>query len=104
MRGGIARAALGLLAAASLSACGVGGDVLGGYDLPETADAPAGDWPRLADYSFPTGGPDPQTGRALVAQLSTDAAVAAARAEALAGPVMTEAEARRLRDAGRRSR
>ena len=27
-----------------------------------------------------------------------------ARAEALAGPIMTEADARRLRDAGRRSR
>ena len=92
--------ALGL----ALSGCGVAGDALGGYDLPDTADAPDGPWPKLADYAFPEDGPDPATGDAVVAELTIAAAAAAARAEALAAPVMTEAEARRLRDAGRRSR
>ncbi|MGG7566105.1 hypothetical protein ACQ5SO_08095 [Rhodovulum sp. DZ06] len=94
-----------ILCAPALSACGVAGDAFGGYDLPETArEVPDGPWPRLADHDFPDEGPDPAAGQALIAELSIDAAAAAARAEALAGPIMTEAEAKRLRDAGRRSR
>ena len=93
-----------LLAAVPLAGCGAGGAVFGGYDLPQTADAPPGDWPRLADVTFPTDAPDPATGAAVIASLSVAAAASAARADALAGPVMTEAEAARLRTAGRRSR
>jgi hypothetical protein len=101
---GMAPLRVALLAAIPLAGCGAGGALLGSYDLPETADAPEGDWPRLADVTFPNPAPDPATGAAGIATLSVAAATAAARAEALAGPVMTEAEANRLRTAGRRSR
>lgn len=93
-----------LAVALMLSGCGAGGAVFGGYDLPQTAAMPDGDWPRLADATFPTDGPDPAAGDAVIASLTIAAATAAARAETLAGPVMTEAEAARLRPAGRRSR
>ncbi|MFT4792174.1 MAG: hypothetical protein ACJAW4_001992 [Paracoccaceae bacterium] len=93
-----------LLAVLPLAGCGAGGAVSGGYDLPVTADAPSGDWPRLADVTFPTVAPDPATGAAVIASLSIAAATSAARADALTAPVMTEAEANRLRTAGRRSR
>lgn len=90
--------------ALSLGGCGAGGMVFGGYDLPETAELPPGDWPRLADVTFPTEAPDPAIGEAVIASLSVAAAAAAVRAQAQAGPAMTEAEAARLRTAGRRSR
>ena len=60
-------------------------------------------WPRLADVSFPTAAPDPATGDAVIAALSAAAAASAARADAASASVMTQAEANRLRDAGRRS-
>ena len=97
-------APLWVACALTLGGCGAGGAMFGGYDdLPKTADAPPGDWPRLADVTFPNQAPDPATGEAVIASLSV-AAAAAVRAEALAGPAMTEAEADRLRTAGRRSR
>ncbi|MFT6773054.1 MAG: hypothetical protein ACJA1L_000761 [Paracoccaceae bacterium] len=89
---------------AMLSGCGAGGAIFGGYGLPQTSALPDGEWPRLADATFPTDGPDPATGDAMIASMTIAAATAAARAETLAGPIMTEAEAARLRPAGRRSR
>lgn len=94
------------LLALHLGGCGMGAsfapEMLAA--LPQDEDLDEAPWPRLADQDFSAEGPDPQTGAAIVASLNIAAAAAAARAETLAGPVMTEAEARRLRDAGRRSR
>jgi hypothetical protein len=110
------RCGIAPLAAVLLAGCGAVGAVLAPYDLPRTAETPAetpaetriaapgADWPRLADVTFPAQGIAPATGDAVIVSMTIAAAAAAARAADLAGPIMTEAEAARLRAAGRRSR
>ncbi|MEM0942312.1 MAG: hypothetical protein AAGI70_00050 [Pseudomonadota bacterium] len=97
-----------LLAAALLLALGGCGTVglFGTYDLPESDDIDATPWPRLADVpdtppqgSFSDEVPDPATGIALQTDLSAAANASQARAAALAAPVLTEAERRRLEGA-----
>jgi hypothetical protein len=85
-----------------LAGCGSAG-LFGTHELPESpgvADAP---WPRLVDTpaapakgEYAAGVPDPTEGAAALSDLGLAARDAAARAEALAGPVLTEAERRRL--------
>jgi hypothetical protein len=69
-------------------------------ESPQTAEMP---WPRLVDTpeappegEYSAAVPDPAEGVATTAQLSIAAADAAARAEELSAPVLTEAERRRL--------
>lgn len=97
---------LGLLVAAALalSGCGAASDLVAGYQPPESAAVPDGPWPKLAEQDFSAPAPNPAAGGEIADALTIAATAAAARAEALAAPVMTEAEAKRLRDAGRRSR
>ena len=69
-------------------------------ESPGTAEAP---WPRLVDTpeapakgSYGPGVPDPAAGAAVTLELGLVARDAAGRAEALAAPVLSEAERRRL--------
>jgi hypothetical protein len=69
-------------------------------ESPGVSDTP---WPRLADTpatpprgSYGAGIPDPAQGAAVTADLGATARDAAVRAEALAGPVLSEAERRPL--------
>lgn len=73
------------------------------YDIPESEEVAAAPWPRLADVpETPAPGvytdaiPDPAVGVALETDLSGAAAEAEARAARISGPVLTEAERRRL--------
>lgn len=86
------------------------GMLLGACEIARVADiagpptpVPAGDWPRLVDAPFAPGpdeadpsAPEPAEGARIVERLRTEAAVGAARAEAISGPVVPEAEAARL--------
>lgn len=86
----------------ALAGCGSAG-LFNSHEVPESpgvADAP---WPRLVDTpaapakgEVTAGVPDPATGAAATASLNQTAREAAARAEALSAPVLTEAERRRL--------
>lgn len=90
--------------------CGI---LLGACEIARVADIagpptpkPQGDWPRLVDAPFAPGpdetdpsAPDPAEGARIAERLRTEAAVGAARAETIAGPVVPEAEAARLRRA-----
>ncbi len=69
-------------------------------ESPGVADTP---WPRLVDTpeapakgTYGAGVPDPAVGVAVTVELGLAARDAAERAEGLAGPVLTEAERRRL--------
>lgn len=87
----------------ALAGCGAGGAVFGSYDLPETPEVTAAEWPRLAESedaaTLAAEAPDPAGGRAIHAELTAEAAVAAARAAELGQPLLSEAERRRLRGA-----
>ena len=90
----------------ALGGCGFDAEALIGADLPPETAAEGEAWPRLADAppaptpgAIEPGAPDPAFGREIQARLATEAAVSAARAEALSGPVIPEAETRRLRAA-----
>jgi hypothetical protein len=87
---------------ASLAGCG-SARLFGAYPVAETPGAAEAPWPRLVDTpaappkgTYSDAVPDPVTGVAVAAQLGIAARDAAARAEALAAPVLTEAERRRL--------
>ena len=98
---GLSRSAAFLLLA-SLAGCATA-QLFSSYpeaESPSIAEAP---WPRLVDTpAVPPKGaysesvPDPAVGVAATAQLGIVARDAAARAEALSAPVLTEAERRRL--------
>ena len=100
MNGLLCSAAFLLLA--SLAGCG-SAKLFGAHPVPESAIATDAPWPRLVDTpKAPAKGtysetvPDPAVGVAASAQLGIAANDAAARAEALRAPVLTEAERRRL--------
>ena len=95
-------------AALMLSACGTV-DLFGRYDLPESAAVADAPYPRLADVpeapavgQYNAAAPDPAVGEATLTALSDRALVAGIRARELAGPVIPEAERRRLENAPRR--
>ncbi len=100
MNGFLCSAAFLLLV--SLAGCG-SAKLFSAHPVPESpgiADAP---WPRLVDTpqapakgSYGAGVPDPAVGVAATVELGLAARDAAERAEALAEPVLTEAERRRL--------
>lgn len=74
--------------------------------LPVDRAAAAAPWPRLVDMPdiaapAPRDPPDPETGAAVVEALRAEAARMRARAEALAAPVLTPADRRRLSPARR---
>jgi hypothetical protein len=96
-------AAILLQCSIALSGCGAGGALFGGYDLPESVEVGDAPWPNLADAPVAVGqgvytpaAPNPVGGLLVVETLTAEAATSAARAEALSGPVVTEAEKRRL--------
>jgi len=100
MNGFLCSAAFLLLA--SLAGCG-SAQLFNANPAPESATATDPPWPRLVDTpkapakgSYSEAVPDPAAGVAASAQLGIAAGDAAARAEALGGPVLTEAERRRL--------
>lgn len=85
-----------------LAGCGSAG-LFRSHEVPESADLADAPWPRLVDTpaapprgEYAAGVPDPAQGAAASADLGQAARDAAARAEALSGPVLTEAERRRL--------
>ena len=93
--------------ALGLSGCGTVG-LFGKYDLPESEGVEETPWPRLVDVpeAPPPGGyaegvPDPAEGVAVQADLGPVARSSAARAEALEGAVLTEADRRALARARR---
>ncbi len=100
MNGFLCSAAILLLV--SLAGCG-SAKLFGVHPVPESpgvADAP---WPRLVDTpeapakgTYGAGVPDPAVGVAATVELGLAVRDAAERAEALAEPVLTEAERRRL--------
>jgi hypothetical protein len=86
----------------ALAGCG-SARLFGAYPVAETPGAAEAPWPRLADTpaappkgTYSEAVPDPAVGIAAAAQLGIAARDAAARAEALGAPVLTEAERRRL--------
>jgi hypothetical protein len=87
---------------ASLAGCG-SAQLFNAHLVPESATATDAPWPRLVDTpkapakgAYSEAVPDPAAGVAASAQLGIAADDAAARAESLRGPVLTEAERRRL--------
>ena len=91
-----------VLLVASLAGCGSAG-LFRDFSVPESPSVEEAPWPRLVDTpAAPSVGtytedvPDPAIGVATVTQLSLAAEDAAARAEALKEPALTEAERRRL--------
>jgi len=106
-----------LLCGIAVSGCGLDDPLTGprgafaGLDLPQTPEVEGEAWPRLADVpDMPPpgvvgpGAPDPAAGAQVAESLKVEAAVAAARAESLGAPVLSPAEAARLRAAGRGAR
>jgi len=91
-----------LLLLVSLAGCG-SAKLFSAYQFPESPGVAEAPWPRLADTpeapapgAYGAGVPDPVAGVAATVELGLAARDAAARAELLAGPVLTEAERRRL--------
>lgn len=85
-----------------LAGCGSAG-LFKAHDLPESPDVADAPWPRLADTpaappagAFGAGVPDPAAGAAASSDLAQVTRDAAARAQALSAPVLSEAERRRL--------
>lgn len=106
MRG---RRVLLALALWPLAACGTGMGPFAALDLPRTEAPEGAEWPRLADIPEMTGpgaepAPDPETGREIAESLTREAAVQAALAEGLAGPVIPPAERAALEAARARAR
>ena len=100
MRGFLCTATFLLLG--SLSGCG-GAELFEQHGLAESPETAAAPWPRLVDTpeapppgEFGPGVPDPVTGAAAAAALVLAAEEAAARAETLSAPVLSEDELRRL--------
>ena len=100
-------------AAAVLSALGGCGTVelFGKYDLPESPEVAAAPWPRLVDTPpappvgvYSPAVPDPAEGVVAQSDLGVAAAGANARATALSGPVIGEAERAAMLAAARRVR
>ncbi len=90
------------VAALLLSGCGTV-ELFGTYDLPESAEVSAADYPRLVDTpenltpgTYSAAVPDPADGAAAQTDLSARAIAAESRAQALAEPVLSDAERRRL--------
>ncbi len=86
----------------SLAGCG-SARLFSTYPAPESPEVADGPWPRLVDTpeapakgSYGAGVPDPVVGVAATVELGLAARDASERAEALAAPVLTEAERRRL--------
>ncbi len=86
----------------SLAGCG-SAKLFSAHPVPESPGIADGPWPRLVDTpeapakgTYRPGVPDPATGIAVTVELGIAARDAAERAEALAAPVLTEAERRRL--------
>ncbi|MEM9198380.1 MAG: hypothetical protein AAGD12_11085 [Pseudomonadota bacterium] len=99
------RLSLILAAAAALSGCAgaVVGPDLGGYNIGQSDDVRSADWPRLIDIpdppapgTFTAAVPDPAEGAAAEARLRAAASRMRARADALAEPVLSAADRRRL--------
>ena len=91
-----------LALAAALAGCG-SGRLLSGIDVPESPEVAKAPWPRLVDTpaappvgSYTEAAPDPAIGAAILTELTAAANAQAARAQALAGPVLSEADKRRL--------
>jgi len=100
MKGFLCSAAFLLLT--GLSGCGSAG-LFRDYPTAESPDVAAAPWPRLADTpaappkgEYGAGVPDPATGAAAIAVLSAEAQASAARAAALAEPVLSPEERARL--------
>ena len=100
MNGFLCSAAILLLA--SLAGCG-SAKLFSAHPVSESASAADAPWPLLVDTpeapakgTYGAGVPDPAAGVAATVQLGIAARDAAARAEALGEPVLTEAERRRL--------
>ncbi len=100
MNGFLCSAAFLLLA--SLTGCG-SAKPFSAHPVSESASAADAPWPLLVDTpdapakgTYGAGVPDPAVGVAATVQLGIAARDAAARAEALGEPVLTEAERRRL--------
>ncbi len=86
----------------SLAGCG-SAKLFGAFPVADPTGASDAPWPRLVDTpkappegSYSAAVPDPAQGVAITAQLGIVASDAAARAEVLNEPVLTEAEWRRL--------
>ncbi|MEL6236036.1 MAG: hypothetical protein AAFR46_16685 [Pseudomonadota bacterium] len=99
------RLSLILAAASVLSACAgaVVGPDLGGYEIAQSEAVRDADWPRLIEIPeppapgrFTAAVPDPAEGAATELRLQAAASRMRARAEALAEPVLSPAERRRL--------
>jgi hypothetical protein len=91
-----------ILLLASLAGCG-SADLFVDHPASESPGIAEAPWPLLVDTpaapakgSFGAGVPDPAVGVAMTVDLGLVARDAAERAEGLAGPVLTEAERRRL--------
>ncbi|MEM9050334.1 MAG: hypothetical protein AAGC92_16655 [Pseudomonadota bacterium] len=79
------------------------GPDLGGYEIDRSERARTADWPRLIDIpdapapgTYTQTAPNPETGAVQQTVLRAEARRLRALAEALAEPVLTEAERRRL--------
>ena len=101
MRGFLCIAAFLLLG--SLAGCGAS-ELFKVHDVPESEAAAAAPWPSLADTpaappkgEYGPGVPDPAKGAVARAELTLAAEEAAARAQALQIPPLTEADLRRLK-------
>ncbi len=100
MNGFLCSAAFLLLV--SLAGCG-SAKLFNAHPVPESPGVAEAPWPRLVDTPeapakgpYGMGVPDPAAGVAATVELGLAARDAAARAEALSEPVLTEAERRRL--------
>ena len=100
MKGYLCSAAILLLV--SLAGCD-SAKLFSAHPVPESPGIAEEPWPRLVDTpeapaqgDYGAGVPDPVAGVAATVELGFAARDAAARAEMLAGPVLTEAERRRL--------
>ena len=101
MKGFLCTATFLLLA--SLAGCGTAG-LFKKDTTPESPDIASAPWPRLVDTpaappkgQYGPGVPDPAQGTAAAVELTLAAQDAAARAEALAAPPLTEADLARLK-------
>ena len=96
------KAILALALAAALAGCG-SARLFTDNPATESPDVAEADWPRLVDTpeappvgTYTEDVPDPANGVAAVVQLSEAARQAGERAEALAPPVLSEADRRRM--------
>lgn len=90
------------VAALALAGCGTV-EIFGRYDLPESPEVANAPYPRLVDTpdappagTYSAAVPDPAKGARAQTDLAASSVHASARANALAEPVLTEAERNRL--------